>query len=378
MRTVKFEPKEIPGRKLPWMVNFPASVSPSGKRERRFFATERQARGAIANLQHEKKYFGSLIDQISQHDLSEAVRAVKLLEPTGIGLLRAVESFLSDHNKRAKSKTLLEVFDARESNNDWSESYAESIRHTKSQVYHLLDQKIVDITPEDLDGAFKGCAVTTRDLRINRMRDTFGYAIQKGWAEINPADRLDRSKSKSAIKIFQVSDVEKLLRSALVSDPEFVPYLSVCFFCGIRPESEAFDLEWKDIHLDDDKPELVVQADLSKTRDKRAVDISVNCIEWINASGVNRTGKVFPFSQSTLNRKREVLCKLAKVKWIKDGPRHTYASAHITKHQSIDRLLLQIGHKGNPRTLWKHYYRTMSATDAKRGSPLFSVDNLAG
>src|SRR5262245_21096014 len=251
MRTVKFEPKHIPGRKLAWMVNFPASVSPSGKRERRFFATEKQAKGAIANLKDEKKYFGSLIDQISPHHLSEAVRAVKLLEPTGIGLLRAVESFLSDHNRRAKSRTLREAFDAREANSDWSEPYAETIRHTKTKVYHLLDRKLVDITAEDLDAAFKDCAVSTRDLRINRMRDTFGYAIQKGWVDINPVGRLDKSKSKSAVKIYQVLDVEKLLRAALGTDLEFVPFLSLCFFCGLRPESEAFDLNWKDVHLDD-------------------------------------------------------------------------------------------------------------------------------
>jgi|SRR6516165_5495208 len=39
-----------------------------------------------------------------------------------------------------------------------------------------------------------------RDLRLKRMRDTLPYAVQKGSAEINSEDRLDRSKSKCAIQ----------------------------------------------------------------------------------------------------------------------------------------------------------------------------------
>jgi hypothetical protein len=43
---------------------------------------------------------------------------------------------------------------------------------------------------------------------------------------------------------------------ALEHDKELVPFLVVAAFCGLRPEREAFNLEWKDIHLDEKAPEM--------------------------------------------------------------------------------------------------------------------------
>jgi integrase len=98
-------------------------------------------------------------------------------------------------------------------------------------------------------------------------------------------------------------------------------------------------------------------------REKRAVSLSGNAIEWLNICG-RIDARVCPISESTLHRTRERLCQAA-VTWLKDGARHTYASAHLAKDKSIELLLLQMGHK-DPTMLWRHYYRSMSAADADR------------
>jgi hypothetical protein len=78
---------------------------------------------------------------------------------------------------------------------------------------------------------------------------------------------------------------------------------------------------------------------------------------------------VVPFSASTLKRKRIALCAADQekerkaIEWIDDGLRHTFCSAYLTQHESVDRLLLQTGHS-DPAVLWRHYYRVMTKADA--------------
>jgi integrase len=86
------------------------------------------------------------------------------------------------------------------------------------------------------------------------------------------------------------------------------PLLAIGAFCGLRPENELANLLWEDVHLDDEKPQVVIRPETGKTRRRRFVDVSPNCIAWIRASGVERVGKVFPAPPKTLQRKRIALC----------------------------------------------------------------------
>jgi hypothetical protein len=54
----------------------------------------------------------------------------------------------------------------------------------------------------------------------------------------------------------------------------------------------------------------------------------------------------------------------AQIDWINDGLRQTYCSAHLARYESVDRLLIQVGHT-NPAILFRHYYRMMTEEDAK-------------
>jgi integrase len=372
MRTPELEPVKVAGRKKPWRLNIPASLSPDGKRQQLFFRSEEKAKQHVAGIRDGHKTHGAMIGSLNHHQISEAVRAVDLLRPHGIGLLDAVRAFVADHERRTASKTFGEVWIAFLASKERSEDYLASLRHTKAKVEHLMDSPVVDLRPDDLEAALNGLPPSTRDLRINRLRSVLAYAIRKGWITENPADRLDMSgKKPHEVAVYAAADIQRLLDACRVTDAEFLPFLAVCAFTGLRPENEAFSIKWSDIHLDAPEPHLVVRADTSKTRERRTVDLSENAVAWLRLAK-SKTGRVFPFSASTLARKRSDLMQkvneatdATKLQWLKDGLRHTFASAHMAKFGDATKTMLAMGHK-DLKMIWKNYYRHMTAEEAEK------------
>jgi len=62
-----------------------------------------------------------------------------------------------------------------------------------------------------------------------------------------------------------------------------LPFLTLGFFCGIRPNGELLKLEWRDIHLNDTHPEVVIRAEVNKTREARFIELSKNACAWLRA-----------------------------------------------------------------------------------------------
>jgi integrase len=369
IRAVSWEPVQVGNR---FRLNVPPSVSPTGRRQQLFFKTQWEAEAEADRLKGLRLTFGELLTKIDPHELSEAVKALELLRPHNVSLLECVASFLADRKRRSESHTLAEAFDAyKATRGDWSKKYAGEIYYCRRSVTDLLDVPLSDITTQDIETELAGIAPSNRNAKIKRLRSVFKEAVRQGWITSSPADRLNLTVRKvQEVRTYAVGDVQAMLQRALDTDRMLVPFLAIGAFCGLRPENELANLLWEDCHLDDEKPQIVIRPETSKTRRRRFVDVSPNCIAWIQATGVQRVGKVFPASPKTLQRKRIALCAANQEKewkaitWIPDGLRHTFCSAYLTKHESVDRLLLQTGHS-DPAILWRHYYRSMTKADSK-------------
>jgi hypothetical protein len=77
---------------------------------------------------------GNLIAGLSQHDLSEAVKALELLRSLNIGLLDAVTRFVADHNKRTRSKTLREALAMYEGLKPRLKDYNKEFQHIRNKI----------------------------------------------------------------------------------------------------------------------------------------------------------------------------------------------------------------------------------------------------
>jgi hypothetical protein len=100
IRAVSWEPVQVGNR---WRLNVPPSVSPNGRRQQLFFKTRWEAEAEADRLKGLRLTFGEAITKIDPHDLAEAVKALELLRPHGIGLLECATSFLADRKRRAES-----------------------------------------------------------------------------------------------------------------------------------------------------------------------------------------------------------------------------------------------------------------------------------
>lgn len=366
MRTPDLEPVKVEGRKRPWRLNVPASMAQDGKRQQLFFETKDDAGHHALTLQFGQKSFGDLIYKLKPHQLAECVKAYELLEPVGVGILDAVNGFLADHARRTASKSLGACFDAYTALRERSQDYAKELAHTRKAIESLLDRPIVDIDAGEIEKCLQGIAVSTRDARIRRLRSVWAHAIRKGWTTVSIPDRLDIIGTRhDEVRIYHTGDVERMLKAALEHDRELLPFLALCAFCGLRPEREAFHLDWADVHLTGKNPQVVVKPELSKVRRRRFVDIPKVATTWIKASGVVLEGRVCPFSFTTLVRKRRDNREKANVELIPDGLRHSYCSAFLGNGGEITKLLLATGHT-NASTTFRHYHRVMTEAEARK------------
>src|SRR5882762_100953 len=97
--------------KAPWCVNVPAELSETGKRQRLFFETEKEAKAECETLKARRDNFGNSLVAMTPARIAEAAEAFKILSPHGTSLLDAVRDYLRRHQEKTASKPWKEVFD---------------------------------------------------------------------------------------------------------------------------------------------------------------------------------------------------------------------------------------------------------------------------
>src|SRR6476469_6094519 len=97
----------------------------------------------------------------------------------------------------------------------------------------------------------------------NKKENAFRYAKDQEYLTEIPLRASDRKPNKrQEVDVMPVSEIRKLLETALEHDLQILPLLLVETFCGIRPE-EAKRLLWTDIDLL--RKRVTVRAAISKT-----------------------------------------------------------------------------------------------------------------
>jgi integrase len=395
-RSLTLEPRFVEGRNKPWKLWIPARLSPTGKVQELHYATKREAEQAAAALETRSENFGRLGTTLSADQLSIAGkafhllgdRADRLLEiitrhleaekrlaalPGGARIEDAVEAHIEAETERLASRPFGEVFDEfLEIKAGKSDDHKKNLRLTRERFDYLAESLISDIGPKDLLLKLKKFAPSSRDQEQRHLRAVFNFAIKRQWRAVgtNPVAHLDFSETENKeVEIFTVEQVEKMLLFALANDLALLPFLTLGFFCGIRSDGELPKLDWGDVHLIGDRPEVEIRPVVSKTRRRRFVGLSENALLWIEAyrqRGGVMTGPVVTYRAENLRNHRRTAQGAAGVtKWIQSGARHTFCSNWLAMHKDVNRLVLETGHT-SASTMWEHYHRGTSETEAKK------------
>ena len=177
-----------------WLVNTPASMAASQKRERSYFATRDEAKDHAAKLREKFAKHGSDASGITPTLSSDATKAAKLLEDHHITLTQAARFYVQHHDKRDKAPTLDDAWtDGMEHRkNHRARTLADFKAWKKALPEWFLAMNCHDITEKHirkaLDKVTDGPTRWKNGLRI--ISAMLGDVVKSGFIEKNPAAKV--------------------------------------------------------------------------------------------------------------------------------------------------------------------------------------------
>jgi integrase len=359
MKTPRFKPiKTSEG----WRLNIPAAFSANGKRSRQFFQTREKAEGFASKLRTQLAQHGNGGARVLPPAQADAaLRAFAMLgeDAAPETLLDAVREYINRHNTRLASVLFEDVFEQFAAAQPRSASYAQSLRQFQARLDVLHGRMLCDITARDIEDAMDDFPPTVFNYGLRILGGLFNYGGKRDLCITNPIKKLDRKKlPPREVEIYTPAQAAALLRA---SEPSLIPWLCVCMFAGLRA-SEARKMTWSDFDFAENF--IRVRAAVSKTHRPRAIPMEANLREWLFPYRREDSALIAPQGQHVLRKQLRKAHLISDVPQIKHGPRHSYASYLLARGQSIDTLLLNMGHT-DAATTFQHYHRVASARAAK-------------
>ena len=352
-----------------WAVNVPPHLSPTGKRQELFFPTKVEATLVCEQLRARKDNFGISLTALTPAKIAEAAEAYNLLGGKNISLLTVVRAHLGIEEQRLASIPFRELCTLYiESRKGCDEVHLTGLRQTVNRFPSLHDRLVSDISHRDLEPLINAIVPGGRNLQMRHLKAFFNFGIKRGYLVDNPISRLDFvNSSPKEVEVISPEDVAKMLETALANDLRLLPYLTLGFFCGIRPKGELSLLQWSDVDLQNRV--VTIRSAVSKTKRRRFPEIPENAIAWLEAyreRGGVCEGPIVTYAVHTLSQRRlENRLAAGITHWPNSAMRHSYCSYWLAMHKDINKLVLQSGHT-SVDTMWRHYHRGTTEAEAKK------------
>ncbi|MEY2599905.1 MAG: hypothetical protein RLZZ142_2164 [Verrucomicrobiota bacterium] len=360
-----------------WIVDIPAELSGSKKRERRSFKTQKEAEGFRKAEEVRVANQGTGAAQLSRMERDVAAKVLARLrevfpEPVEVLLMRAVDEFIAANNARARSKTLLEGYRAWETyalartrnGKPTSDKYQTQIRTTLPRFKILHDKMLCDITPDDIGAAIEGVSPHAKNALLRVIRACFNYAKDRGWLSENPV-RPKQHFAGTGVRepsVLTSEQVRRLLAKCVELDPEMLGFYCIALFAGVRPTDEMTGLRWEHVFADGGKTIWIPSA-IAKTRRERHVQIESTLNSWLSYIKPPQEGLVTP-KRNLIKRRRAIERGAGIHPWPQDVMRHTYASCWMAVFRDEARCRDNMGHRTQDE-LHRHYRRHLREEDAR-------------
>ena len=212
-------------------------------------------------------------------------------------------------------------------------------------------------------------APSTRNWYYRHIRALFNWLIESDRISIDPFKGIKLVKiDEEAPAVFTVPETKKLLATAQKIDPGVIPYLSIGLFAGIRPKGLE-RLSWDNIDLS--LKRIRVSGAANKTRDLYHATMQPNLVAWLRKV---KGSEIVPTnfrkrldavkSKAGWGTPSEEYPKLRP--WPVDVMRHSFASYHAARFKNAVKTAWELGHRGDPTMLFKHYQNLVKPEDAKK------------
>jgi site-specific recombinase XerD len=310
---------------------------------------------------------------LSRMQLSEAEEAIKKL-PCELSLLDAVNAFLSNYqpNQNRINEVVLKYLQTKE-----HRSLA-TYRDVKNKLLRLSawkdDLLIQRFSESDATAFLDSVPEGSFNHFLRHCRGLFGWAIRIGYIKTNSFASISprQAKHKEA-GVLSVHEAKALLEAAKVLyDGEFLAYVAITLFAGLRPDSEMRKLTWDAINLEDSE----IRVTHGKTRIPRTVEIPENLVAWLRICDRSRT--IYPknfrrkwaairnragFKGGVARTSKEKLHEQGMKSWVKDFARHSAISYRVRQTGDIFTTATWAGN--SPGIIRRHYLGLVSASTAE-------------
>jgi len=306
------------------------------------------------------------IDDVTRHEVLAGLARLKEYRAT---ITDAVDFFLK-HARPVKADAtigqVIEEFKTVKKKAGLSEKYLETSARCFFGPFrdHFKNCVITEVTAEACEKYIykrKEWNNTSRATHIRHLNVLFNFAIEKGYASLNPFEKVQRPKrqaNNASEKVMIVGDVIKLLQYAYTNDykPECAA-LVLIMFCGVRVD-EVDRLTWENVKLDERKP--VVVLDHTKANRRRVNPIPKNALAWLKE--LRGKGKITP---DNYEGRMRYLRKVSKAGGKQNSARINFASYHVAMYEDAAKTSLLLGHK-SPAVLWDTYRALVTKDEAMR------------
>src|SRR5205823_8896185 len=241
-----------------------------------------------------------------------------------------------------------------------SDLYLKDIRGYLGRFVASFQCNIATIQPEDLRqylGAMKVGPVAKNNHR-RLIVALFNFAKAEGWLHADQktaAERLGAYKVKERdVEIFTPAEVARLLAHA---DEDFLPWIALIAFGGVRNEELRKGLIWEAINFD--RGYLIIPASIAKTNRKRKVDLPENLLQWLRPYRA-RSGAIF---DRDFRKPLAHACAAARVKYKRNALRHSFGSYRMEMVKNAGQVALEMGNSA--AIVMKHYFDIVESRAAK-------------
>jgi integrase len=330
----------------------------NGKRTRRTFESEREAK-AFAHLRNiELKEHGSNAIQLSTYERIMAQRCRDELAAFDLTIEDATKLVLEREKARKQSCAIEAIF----------EQFIESLRIRELTAHYIgqfrrlsrymcavfRDKFVSDLSTRDLEEFLTNqgpnWSASSRNQHRRELVTVWVWAKKLGYCSDEVARNITVVKAvEKPVGILQPEQLARLLATA---PPKLLPGLAIGAFAGLRV-SEICRLDWNEIDLEAG----LIRVAPAKTKTARYRDVQIlPCLAaWLRPFEKSN-GPVAPSADIGYfdELRQSVAEKVGITKWPGNALRHSFASYHIAHFKDAPRLALEMGHT-TTYLIFSHY-----------------------
>jgi integrase len=254
----------------------------------------------------------------------------------------------------------VETFRATKEAEGMSKKYLEDIRTLLGHFAKHFQCPLSSIQPDDLRQYLNAMKIglVAKGNRRRMLIVLFNFAKAQGWLRPNEetaADSLGTYKVRRRdVVIYTPEEISRLLNAA---DADFVPYIALLAFGGVRREELHKGLRWESINFD--RGDIIVPAAIAKTNRKRKIPMHENLLAWL-APYRMKSGPIFDIAPQG---RIEKVVKASGIKWKRNALRHSFGSYRMEQTKNEGQVALEMGN--SPQIVKDHYFEIVDERAAK-------------